>query len=147
MQRIFHREVLGLGARAAARQARSLARSSLYEAVWVAARWLSTDVAAPRHVWEEVTYEAFGGPVDPRFAGAWPRRKEEDGPRLEALFSAEPLATQLVSRFDVDWFKNPRAGEWIRSRSGGPARVAPEGDPDPIAGAKSLVSLFEEALG
>jgi len=147
MQRVFHRVLLGLGDRAASKQARSLARTSLLEAVWVATRWLLTEPGAPRDLWEEVTHDLFGGPVDARFAGAWPAARGDERPRLEALLSSEALATELVSRFDVDWFKNPRAGQWIRARAGGPARLDPEGDADPVLAASSLASRFEEALG
>ncbi len=147
MQRVFQRTVLGLGERAANRQARSLARTSLFEAVWTSARWLASDPGAPRHQWEEVTHDVFGGPIDARFSGAWPERRDDDGPRLSALFSAEPLHAELVSRFDVDWFRNPRAGEWIRERAAGPARVPVEGEANPVLVASSLAKLFEEALG
>jgi hypothetical protein len=147
MKRAFHRTLLGLGARAANRQARSLARTSLFDAVWVAARWLLTDGSVPKDQWEEVTHDVFGGPIDARFAGAWPGRLWDEGPRLEALLTAEPLANLLVSRFDIDWFRNPRAGEWIRARAGGPARLPAEGEADPLEAASSLARLFEEALG
>jgi hypothetical protein len=146
-QRVFHRTLLGLGARAANRQARSLAKTALLEAAWVAARWLLTRGGARRYEWEEVTHDVFGGPVDARFAGAWPERRGNEGPRLEALLTAQPLSTSLVSRFDSDWFKNPRAGEWVRARAGGPARLPAEGEEDPTSLASSLARFFEEALG
>jgi hypothetical protein len=144
---MFHRTLLGLGARAANRQARSLARTALLEATWVAARWLLTRGGARRYEWEEVTHDVFGGPVDVRLAGAWPERRGDEGPRLDALLTALPLSTSLVSRYDVDWFKNPRAGEWIRARAGGPARLSAEGEVDPTSLASSLARFFEEALG
>ncbi len=146
-QRVFHRTLLGLGARAAARQARSLARTALFEAVWAAARWLLPKGRVAGDAWEEVTHDVFGGPIDARLAGAWPEWRAEDAPRLEALLTAQPLATFLVSHFDVDWFRNPRAGEWIRARAGGPARPPVGTELDPVEAASSLARFFEEALG
>jgi len=146
---LFHRRVLGLGERAAEKQARSLARTALLETVGVAAGWLlSRDGHEPSRIeWEEVVHEAFGGPLDTRFHGAWPKRRLSATPRFEALLTARPLAGELVSRFDVDWFRNPRAGAFLRARAGGPAGVPPETELDPLALASRLVQELEEALG
>jgi hypothetical protein len=149
-QLVFHRVSLGLGHRIASSQARSLARTALLEAAFVAARWrLSEGGGRDAHDWEEVTHDVFGGPIDARFAGAWPAPQDDDGPRLEALFSYPALAGSLVSRFDVDWFRNPRAGEWIRARAAGPALLPPDpAEAEPVVdGASALARLFEEALG
>jgi hypothetical protein len=147
--RVFQRKVLGLGERIAKGQARSLARTALFEVTGMAARWLLTrdSHSHSRSEWEEVTYELFQGPIDPRFSGAWPARRGDETPRLEAVLQALPLTNELVSRFDLDWFKNPKAGAWMRARAGGPARVPSEGPPDALALASSLSRAFEQALG
>jgi hypothetical protein len=121
----------------------------MVEAVWIAARWLLTRDSFGRSVaeWEEITHDVFHGPIDPRFRGAWPARRGDETARLEALLQARPLADELISSFDVDWFQNPKAGAWMRARAGGPARVPVELEPDAVALATSLARAFEEALG
>jgi hypothetical protein len=148
-RRAFHKKVLGLGDRSATRQARLLARTALCEAVLTSARWLLTrDGHLPSRVArDEVLHDVFDGPIDVRYAGAWPGRKGDETPRLEALLTAEALAGELVSRFDVDWYRNPRAGAFLRARAAGPARIEPAKDVDPTALAKALARTFEEALG
>jgi hypothetical protein len=141
--------VLGLGDRVATRQARLLARSALHEAVLASARWLITrDGHLPSRVaWDEILHNVFGGPIDPRYFGAWPARKGDETPRLEALLTAPTLESELVSRFDVDWYRNPRACAFLRARAGGPARTLLGGTSDPTALASALIRAFEEALG
>jgi hypothetical protein len=149
VEETFQRKVLGLGERRAKGQARSLARTALAEAVGVVARWLLTRDSESRRgsEWEEITCDVFHGPIDARFAGTWPARRGNETSRLEALLEALPLASDLVSRFDVDWYRNPKAGDWMRARSGGPARVPSATRPDAMALASSLSKAFEEALG
>jgi hypothetical protein len=149
LDRTFLRRVLGVGERIAARQARSLARTALLEAVWVAARWLLTsDSSNPTSMdWEEVTCDVFQGSIDARFAGSWPSRRGDEGPRLEALLGALPLANDLVLRFDQDWFRNPATAAWMRARAGGPARIPSQDPLDAVALASSLCRSFEQVLG
>jgi hypothetical protein len=150
LARIFHRKVLGLGERVASGQARSLARTALLEAAGTAARWLLTRDERPpsRALWEEVTHDLFDGPIDGRFMGVWPARQGDETPRLEALLTALPLQTALVSSFDEDWFRNPKAGSFLRARAGGPAKIGGrEEELDSVALATSLGRAFEEALG
>jgi hypothetical protein len=150
MTRVFHRKVLGLSERLAHHQARALARTTLYESVWIAARFLLTYETgyAKADLWDEITHVVFGAPIDPLFMGAWPSPDGEETSVLEALLTAPALTTLLVGRFDDDWFLNPHAAEWIHARASGPAREPPDGEPmDPSVAAASLARSFEEALG
>jgi hypothetical protein len=142
----FCRSRLDLGARAADRQVRSLRRSALLEAAWVAARYLLVMPGAGPDAWDDVTHDLFGGPVDERLAGAWPRFYDDDS-RLEALLGVKALSDALISRFDVDWYANPRGCEWIRERAAGPAHPPSDVGFDLVAAATSLARTFEEALG
>ncbi len=40
----------------------------------------------------------------------------EDAARLRAIGQGEALATDVTERFDADWWRNPKAAEWIRER-------------------------------
>jgi hypothetical protein len=161
LTRVFHAKVLGVGERVGARQARSLAKTALWEATVVAMRWLLTRDARPpsREEWEEQTLDVFGGPIDARFRGAWPRRRGDETGRLEGLLTTLPLTAWLESRFDEDWFRNPRAGDFLRARALGPARVGVPGmermvdreegaiESETPKLAAALGRMFEEAIG
>jgi hypothetical protein len=137
----FHRRALGVSRRVADAQARLLARSALLSTRLQAARTvLGADPA--RELFEEMTARLTGAPLDRQLAGAWPRYRDDEAARTLGLTSALPLARDLVERFDVDWFMNPRALPHLRAMGGGPAfEPAEELDPLPLARA------FEEAIG
>ena len=44
------------------------------------------------------------------------------GARLRGMHGASVLAHELVERFDVDWYRNPRAGPWLVQAVLAPAR-------------------------
>jgi hypothetical protein len=62
------------------------------------------------------------------------------------LLGARALRNDLRDRFDVDWFRNPRA--WVAMRTEGtqPA-FEPSDHRTPVAEADALARAFEEALG
>jgi hypothetical protein len=149
--REFHLRVLGLGLRAAEKQARILARTTLLEARTNAARIvvaeaIATGGAAARDVFEEALGALFGEGLDPRLRGAWPAPREDEPARWVATLQAEGLRRSLRDTFDVDWFKNPHAWNELRSRGAFPAHEAvPPDSLDPAADA--LTRAFEDALG
>ena len=139
--------------RVAAAQARTLAATILVDTRLEAARVLLGDDArfAPPDVFDEVTMRVFGAPLDMRLSGAWPRVRIDEPERWTAVLEARAARAALRDRFDVDWFRNPRAWEEIRA-SDPPRRLAPPAENDAPAGAwkdeiMALARTFEEALG
>jgi len=137
----FHRVALGVGKRAALAQARALARSALVDARLHAVRLLSSDDRAQSDAFEELTARVFGAPLPRALAGALPAPRDDEPARFLALATALPLARDLVERFDVDWFANPRAMPHLRALGAHPARE--ESPPPDVA---PLARVFEEAL-
>ena len=139
---------LGIGRRSALAQARVLARTALIEARLHAARLLLGDDAAfaPRDRFEELGARLFGVPLDSRFRGAWPRARDDEPARFLALLEAETLLTSLRERFDLDWFRNPRAWSNFRACGAGPVREPV--DSNALGGkVDSLARAFESSLG
>jgi hypothetical protein len=139
---------LGLGRRSALRQARVLARTALLDARLHAARLLlSGDPSpAPRDLFDELGERLFGLPLDARLRGAWPAARDDEPARFVALVEARPFTDALRDRFDVDWFRNPRAWAHVRAISSVPA--AEPHDPKALdAGVDRLARAFEGALG
>jgi hypothetical protein len=139
---------LGIGRRTALAQARSLARTALIEARSQAVRLLLGDDAAfaPRDRFEELGTRLFGAPLDPRFRGAWPRARDDEPARFLALLEAETLLASLRERFDVDWFRNPRAWSAFSACGAGPVREPV--DSNALGGkVDSLARAFESSLG
>jgi len=143
----LHLRVLRLGRRAAAAQARTLARTALFEARLHAVRILLGDDAAPApaDLFMELTARLFGLPLDARFCGAWPVARHDEPARLVALLQARGAREQLRERFDVDWFRNPRG--WTHLRDSAGAAREPVDERSLPATAVALARAFEEALG
>jgi hypothetical protein len=144
----FHLRALHTSARVAAGQARSLARAALLDARIGAARFLLSDETAfaPRDRFEELTARLFDAALPAAFAGAWPAARDDEPSRFLGLLGALPMTRELVDRFDVDWFKNPRAVLHLRALASAPARDGAD-PPDPEAASLALAAAFEEALG
>jgi hypothetical protein len=145
----FYLRVLGAGRRTALAQARLLTGTALMEARLHAARvLLSEDEGlAPRELFEEISTRLFGLPLDARFRGAWPRARHDEPARWLALLEAVTLREGLRQRFDVDWFKNPRAWLDLRAQGSLPARE-PEGESTTgVTQVDALARAFEKALG
>jgi hypothetical protein len=143
----LHARLLGLGRRAAAAQARILARTALLEARLDAARVLLGESGPDtRDAFEEVSARLFGGaPLDPRLGGVWPAWRDDEPARWLALLQAPALRRSLREEYDSDWFRNPRAWVHLRALGARPAYEAvAEGVVD--AGAADLARAFEDAL-
>jgi hypothetical protein len=152
----FHARGLHTGRRTAAAQARALAATILVDTRLEAARLLLGDDArpAPADLFEEVTTRVFGAPMDSRLSGAWPRRRNDEPERWTAILEARAAREWLRDRFDVDWFRNPRAWDELRAsdlpRSLSPPTAAAGAPPSTPAWQRELATLarsFEEALG
>jgi hypothetical protein len=109
-------------------------------------RLLLGDDAAPalRDLFDELTARTFGRSLDVRLRGAWPRARDDEPARWLALLQTASARTSLRDRFDVDWFRNPRA--WQELRGASFARE-PADETSARAGSDELVRAFEGALG
>lgn len=139
---------LGVGRRTAEAQARVLRRTALIHARLQAARLLLGDDAdfAPRDRFDELAARVLGGGLDARLRGAWPAARDDEPARFVAMLEAHALAQELRDRFDVDWFRNPRAFRHLRAVGSLPVRAAVE--PAPLdAAAEALGRAFEAVLG
>jgi hypothetical protein len=132
----------------ASSQARLLARSALLDARLHAARLLLGDEAvyAPAETFGELGPRLFGAALDPRLRGAWPAARLDEPARLVGLLQSPAMFHELRERFDVDWFRNPRAWEHLGALAAAPAREPV--DAASLDGQASLLArAFEEALG
>jgi hypothetical protein len=116
--RTFLRKALGVTPNQAKEDRRSVARSLLLGIRGRAARIV---LDADESRFEEVTKGLFGAPLPAPLAGAWPLPRNGDARRFVGAIEALPLGDELVERFDEDWFRNPRAFDWMRNRGHAPA--------------------------
>ena len=144
----FQRRALGVSSRVANAQARTLAQSALFDARISAARYLLGDPARPPAAdrFEEITFRAFGSPLPPDLRGAWPPPRDDEPARFLARATALAFERDLVERFDVDWFMNPHATDFLRGRASGPAWEDPAPPLDTKASARALGQAFESVL-
>ncbi len=86
----------------------------------------SIDAGLPVGAQQELYSETVGGAI-----GVRPHHVDAlldvppvlaPGARLRGMQAASILGDELVQRFDVDWFRNPRAGPWLRQAVLAPAR-------------------------
>ncbi len=121
---------LGLGQRSAQAQVRVLARTVLLHVRLQAARLLLGDEAAlaPRDRFAELGPRLLGGSLDDRLRGVFPYPADDAPARFVALLEARDLANELRERFDLDWYRNPRAWSHLRAIGSLPSR-------DPVAAA------------
>ncbi|MGO8998229.1 MAG: hypothetical protein ACLQVI_33325 [Polyangiaceae bacterium] len=140
----FQKRVLGNVARVADAQGRVLARTALLFARLEAARFLLERDHAPDR-FEELTHRLFGAPLPRPLVGAWPLPHVDARARLVGLITAHDLSRELIERFDIDWFANPRGVHHVRAIASAPAH---EPLPTELATAsKALARSFEETLG
>jgi hypothetical protein len=143
----FYLRALGVARRAALAQARTVARTALFEARLSAARiLLGDDIPAGRDVFDEIGARLFGSPLDGRFHGAWPVAREDEPARWVALLQAPALRRDVRDRFDTDWFLNPRAWAYLQSLGSTLAHETVEEGSLESCG-DMLVRAFEDALG
>jgi hypothetical protein len=143
----FQRRALRNVARVADAQARVLTRSVLFESRLEAVRFILERDRTPDR-FEDLTHRLFGAPLPRPLAGAWPATRDDGRARLVGLLTARALAEELVERFDIDWFANPRGILHVRTIASGPAREPL--DPDQtnlVTAAFRLARTFEETLG
>jgi hypothetical protein len=142
---VYQRRGLGLGTGASAHQARVLAKTALVHARALAASsLLARDAARPdRSRFQELMHDVYGEGVPPSLSGVFPRSHGDASARLQALLTSLDFTRELRDQFDEDWFRNPRAWQFLRARASGPARGPEEAKP----AAAPLARAFEEALG
>jgi len=138
---------LGLSPQVAADQARALARTALLHARTVAMTCLfARNAARPsRSQHEELTAEVFGQPI-PTLLGAFPEPRDA-APRLQALLTTLPLLERLRDDFEEDWFRNPRAWQFLRIRASEPISRSPSTETNDSPEPSRLARAFEKALG
>ena len=72
--------------------------------------------------------------------------RRDQAARLVGLLNARAASNRLRDRFDIDWFRNPRAWTDLREQGARPADGTVDGAAlDAAAG--DLGRAFEEALG
>jgi hypothetical protein len=140
--------VLGVGARTAHAQVRVVARAILLTVRLDAARLLLGDEAdlAPRDAFAELGTRLFGSALDARLRGAWPAARDDEPARFAAALEAPSLGDELRDRFDVDWFRNPRAWTHLHAVSA----LAPREAVDAAAldtAARGVARRLEAVLG
>ena len=141
----FQRRMLELPTRTAKAQSRVLRGSMFHEARVIAARALfATEEHVSPSMFEELGARLFGAPLPPSMRDAWPDPRTGDPARLLALLGTRAFLTQVVDRYDDDWFRNPKAGSHLTSLACGPAF---DGDSLPEGAATATARAFEEALG
>lgn len=142
---IFQKKRLGISARVAEAQARTLRETLLYETRLHAMRFL---LAQPSNVdpvtFEELSARVFGVPLPPALRFAWPEPRICELARLDAVLLAHAFACDLVERFDEDWFVNPKTGAHLAAIAAGPVFTEHPLDEN----APSILGrAFERALG
>jgi hypothetical protein len=110
---------LGVGRRTADAQARVIGRTALLHVRLSAARLLLGDETdpAPRDRFGELGARVLGGSLDARLRGAWPAARDDEAARFVALVESHDLSASLRDRFDVDWYRNPKAFAHLRIAS------------------------------
>ncbi len=142
---VFQKKKLGVSARVAAAQARSLRTTLLSATRQTAVRLLlAASESIDAGTFEELTARAFGAPLPPELRDAWPEPRADEPARLVALLSAHAFEGDLRSRFDEDWFLNPEAATHLAAIAAGP--VFSDDAPDEAAPA-AIGRAFERALG
>jgi hypothetical protein len=110
--------------------ARAAALTALYDLRRVCAsvlyrtQWLAADLPheSARELYVTTMTEALGVAPPPADAVLDAPPSLSPGARLLALEGAGALVDELVQRFDVDWYRNPRAGPWLVQEVFAPAR-------------------------
>lgn len=88
----------------------------------------------------------FGIPLPPETAGVLFQLHPDDGQRFAGLLLASSLDQRLIESHDDDWYRNPRAGDELRSE----ASLVPETKTNASAlraGASALKENLARALG
>jgi hypothetical protein len=141
---IFLRKKLGMSREAADRIARHLAKPALARARLDAARTLvDFALAGPSEI-EETASDALRVRVPREYAGVLPRPDARSAASLAGALLATADRDEMRSRFDEDWFVNPRALAFLRETDASPRpfRLPKEA----LAGAANHLALGLEAV-
>ena len=116
----FHQRVLGAPKGRALDQSRRVAEG-LFWSLRIRAAELVCDLSAHVHPseFEELTGLAFGASLPSALRGAWPSPGTERAPRFLGSLLALEWERHLIERFDLDWFRNPRCGTFLRAQASG----------------------------
>jgi hypothetical protein len=117
---IFLRRKLGLSREAASRTARSVAATVLASVRLDAVRTLVDVARTSASAIEEAASDALKVHVPANLAGLLPRPDARAPSRLLGVLLAEGDREDLRSRFDEDWFDNPRAFGFLRENDANP---------------------------
>jgi hypothetical protein len=117
---IFLRRRLGFSRESAERTARSLGASALARMRLDAVETLVDFARSTPSAIEEATSDALKVHVPANLAGLLPRPSRRACSRLLGALLAEADREELCSRFDEDWFDNPRALAFLRENDAAP---------------------------
>jgi hypothetical protein len=117
---IFLRKKLGMSRDAAAQTARHVAKTALARARLDATRTLIDFALAGPSELEEAASDALKVRVPRELAGALPRPDARAPAALAGSLIATGDRDELRSRFDEDWFQNPRALSFLREVDASP---------------------------
>lgn len=108
LERLFHRTVLGTIREKSQAHVREIAQLALFSARVLAFTVLGADAGAR----SELEPPVFGARL-PQGLGSWPAHDDAARARWVAFLRAHDEREKIVSTFDEDWFKNPRAAEYF----------------------------------
>ena len=120
---VFHARARGVASAKAESSARRLAGSRLLERRQLALRVaLGPELAKNRRAFleafEEMAPRAIGGETPKELAALLgapgPTGPADDAARFLAYEEGEAMYQALVETFDVDWWRNPKAAQWVR---------------------------------
>jgi hypothetical protein len=137
--RVYAERGLGLGARVAALQARTLSATALLHTRCIAMTALLA--RAPGRL-EELSSDVFGAPLPQSLVGAFPGSRS-DPARVLALFTTLPFVLRLRDLWDEEWWRSPQAWAFLRSRGAVPGFLPAEDEPNP----RGLARALERQLG
>jgi hypothetical protein len=146
IDRIFLQKQVGLSREASQTAGRALAATLLAAARLDAMRSLVDFATASANEVHEATCEALKVRILPGLAGVLPRPSASAPFRLAASLLANDDRETLRSRYDEDWFKNPRALLFLRETDA-VIRPAPLPKEALEGGAERLARAFEALAG
>ncbi len=140
---------LGAGRASANDAVRALAASLLLDArARATALLVGAGDGAPGEPLE--THDQALGGLFGKLAFTVPRVHDDEPARWLARLTAQPFADTLITTFDDDFYRNPRAGASLKARASRPAletTFLTDQPPDLSALASSLARRFETQLG
>ncbi len=108
LERVYHRTVLGSIRERSQAHVREVAQLGLFAARVAAFTVLGSDASLR----SELEPRVFGARL-PQGLGGWPDHDDAARARWVAFLRAHDEREKIVSTFDEDWFRNPRAAEYF----------------------------------